>query len=228
MKRIKLNYKRLNNAVFLQVITIIALKMDGNTTFAALQQQVADVKPFIDEYERLLALSADGSKRIIAARNEARDEVTKRLRSIGVDVESIAGGDIDKLESSGFLLCKPKRSTQQFEKPAPPRLLAGVNKGEALCRAKKQRGCTSVCYFLSTTPVINDSVEVRASTKSKYLFTGLKAGVTYYIGYKLGWNERQGGTERCTSFYCAVKNAAEAHFIHYSSLSIRSFSITCG
>jgi hypothetical protein len=163
----------------------ICTSMTGNPKFPAPPVDLAVLKTDLDSQSALVAEAADGSKKVIARKNQQREVVIGMLRLLARYVEVVSANDPAVFQTSGFQLASTTRA------PSPPlsekirRIDRGTNSGQVLVWMQPVRRAGS--YELHYGPAVNDGAPTTWSTqavlmvKSPAVLTGLTPGTTYYF-----------------------------------------------
>src|SRR5579883_1176220 len=97
------DYSSMSDADVIQRGTNVVTGLTGNTNFTVLPIDLTTLKADVDSLLALLAEAADGSRKVIAQKNNQREIVIKKLRLLGRHVEFQSDGDMAKFTSSGFV-----------------------------------------------------------------------------------------------------------------------------
>jgi hypothetical protein len=130
-----------------------------------------------------MAQALDGSKQVIAERNEQRMTVIPMLRLLARYVEMVSNGDVAVFQTSGFVAASTTRVTNPPLSEKIRKLERGDNRGEILAWLLRMRGASS--YELRYGPAVNGAVPARWTTlpvthvKQAVTVTGLTAGTRY-------------------------------------------------
>lgn len=186
MKRVTNGFSRMSVAEFSQRLKVIVTCMTGNSNFTSLATAVQALSTEANIYYELAIEAEQRERGVVLARDASRAKLTDMLHSIGFSVSGIAEGNETMLASSGFNYTQPKKPTPPMEKPAPPKVAAGINNGEIECKTITQSGMKSVNYYITAdatalTADNNDAWDIVSYNKSKYTFSSLVPGQRYYI-----------------------------------------------
>jgi hypothetical protein len=104
--------------------------MTGNPKFPNSPVDLAVLKTDLDTLSALIAESADGSKKVIAKKNQQRQTVIGMLRMLARYVEVASQGDVATFKTSGFQLASTTKT-----KPSPlsekiRKIQRGANSGQ--------------------------------------------------------------------------------------------------
>ncbi|MDB5191467.1 MAG: hypothetical protein JWQ96_1030 [Segetibacter sp.] len=198
MERTKNGFDSLSEPMFIKTLNTITGKMNGNSNFLTLKTAVDALIADQEEYLTLSKNAVNGGTQAILLRDVKRAAIVTSLRNLGNNVTAIAAGDIVVLESSGFLYTKPKQPKGPLVKPEALKVMPGENKGEILCKAKKQ-GDNSVNYMIcADEPGANWSIY--STSKASFLFTNLQSGKNYLMKYELVGTRNQTVVSDTTSY----------------------------
>jgi hypothetical protein len=122
-----------SNALDVEVVsrgTVVQTNMTGNSYFPFPPVDLAVLKAAIESLVALMAAAADGSKKVIAEKNEQREAVIRMLRMLGRYVEVTSKNDMSIFQTSGF---EPASSTKVQSPPLSEtirRIEHGANSGQ--------------------------------------------------------------------------------------------------
>ena len=112
--------------------TVVQTNMAGNSNFPNPPVDLALLNTAIEHLVSLMAASLDGSKRVIAQKNEQRETVIRMLRMLGRYVEVTSKNDLAIFQTIGF----EAASTTKVQ--APPlsanirKIESGANSGQVV------------------------------------------------------------------------------------------------
>ena len=163
----------------------VQTNLTGNSKFANAPVDLAVLKTDLDSLTALIAEAADGSKQVIARKNQQREVVIGMLRMLARYVEVASQGDTAAFETSGFQLASRTRV-----QPAPlsekiRKIDRGPNSGQVLVWLQAVRQAGS--YELHYGPAVNGGAPTTWTTqgvlmvKSPIVLTGLTPGATYFF-----------------------------------------------
>jgi hypothetical protein len=185
MKRVTNGFSKMNEPDFAQSLAIIIMSMTDNPSFPALQDDVVTLRAEADEYKERSIKALNGGKDMILARNASRVRAIDLLHSMGMQVSAIANGNAEMLESSGFPYTRTKQPTPRLVKPPAPKVTLGVNRGELVCKTKKQKGMKVINFLITDDPENESSWQKISWYRTTYTFTKLTSGKRYYIKVSL-------------------------------------------
>jgi len=166
------DYGNMREADLLVTSRTVEAGMTGNTNFPAPPVDLKTLKADNDRFSALLAEAQDGSKKVVAQKNQQREVVTRNLRLLGRYVEVTAAGDAAIFNSSGFVAVSTTRTQQPPLSPTIRSLNHGPNSGQLVARMKSVPG--AICYELHYAPLTNSAL----GTWTIQLVTGVRALVT--------------------------------------------------
>ncbi len=160
---------------------LTGLKGNGNFSFAG--TSFTDFETAANAYHGWRGSLATGGKPAVAEKNEARKTLIPLFSAIAVAVNLQAGGNLEKLQTSGIRLAKHKQHHQQ---PLPVNLKVGYgfNGGMLVSVAKSPVGDRGTVF--AYTPVTNTSTNpnswtLHPSNGHKAVISGLPAGAEYFF-----------------------------------------------
>src|SRR2546421_12725888 len=96
------NYQKATDGDLVLRGTAVYTGINGNPRFNTPWVAPVDLKAGVERLSALMAEALDGSKKIIAEKNNQREAVIKVLRLLGRYVEITCDGDIAAFKSRGF------------------------------------------------------------------------------------------------------------------------------
>ncbi len=159
--------------------------LTGNSKFANAPVDLAVLKTDLDSLTALIAEAADGSKKVIARKNQQREVVIGMLRMLARYVEVASQGDPAAFETSGFQLASRTRAQATPLSEKIRKIDRGSNSGQVLVWLQPVRQAGS--YELHYGPAVNGGAPTTWTTqgvlmvKSPIVLTGLMPGVTYFF-----------------------------------------------
>jgi hypothetical protein len=185
MKRVTNGFSKMSEPDFAQLLAIVIMSMTDNANFPTLQEGVAALRSEAAEYKERSIKALNGGKDMILARNASRGRAIDLLHLMGMQVSAIANGDEELLDSSGFPYTRTKQPTPALVKPPAPKVTLGVNRGELVCKTKKQKGMKVINFLITDDPTNESSWQKISWYKTTYTFTKLTSGKRYYIKVSL-------------------------------------------
>jgi hypothetical protein len=180
------SYGRMSDGEIVTTSTAVQTGMNGNSNFPNSPVDLAVLKTDTDKLSALMAEALDGSKKVIAEKNNQRSAVVLKLRLLGRYVEVTSKNDVAVFQSSGFV---PASNT----KAQPPALSQnfrsidhGDNSGQTVVRLKAVP--EAAAYELRYAPVVNGSLPQASPpwttlpvriVRPAVRVTGLTPGTTY-------------------------------------------------
>jgi hypothetical protein len=161
----------------------IQTNMTGNSKFPNPPVDLAVLKTNLDTLSALVAEAADGSKKVIAKKNQQREVVIGMLRLLARYVEMTCQGDPAAFQTSGFQLASTIKKV-----PAPlsekiRKIQRGSNSGQIVVWIQSVRKAAS--YELRHAPAPNGATPVTwtteavAGVKAPVVIASLTPGATY-------------------------------------------------
>ena len=176
---------------FLAKAELICTSLASNAHFplpwpAAVPEPTALTAAFTT-YQSLAYAAESGDNAKIAARNNARVDLTAKLKKVAGYLELVADGDRARLETTGYDLTRPHGGTYDpIELPAPDdlRVERGTLSGVLLVRVRTLKGAGSYEVQLATAdPAVetNWKAGVLSKTATHIELKGLTPGALYYV-----------------------------------------------
>jgi len=163
----------------------VQTNLTGNSKFPNAPVDLAVLKTDLDSLTALIAEAADGSKKVIARKNQQREVVIGMLRMLARYVEVVSQGDPAAFETSGFQLA-PRTKAQAAPLSEKIRKIdRGSNSGQVLVWLQPVPKAGS--YELHYGPAVNGGAPTAWTTqgvlmvRSPVVLTGLMPGVTYFF-----------------------------------------------
>jgi fibronectin type III domain protein len=185
----------------------IQTNMTGNSKFPNPPVDLAVLKTDLDSLSALIAESADGSKKVIAKKNQQREAVVGTLRLLARYVEMTCQGDPASFQTSGFQLASTTKTLATPLSEKIRKIQRGANSGQIAVWIQPVRKAAS--YELRYAAAVNGgtpttwTTEGVAGLKAPVVITGLTPGATYVFQARaLGKNGYTDWSDSVT-FICA-------------------------
>ena len=120
------NYNRMSDADLVARSTAVQTGLTGNSNFQNLPADLAVLKTDIESFSALISETLDGSKKMIARKNNQREAIIKALRLLGRYVEVHCNGDMSIFMSAGFVAAS---TTKAPPSPLPLPVIRSVDHG---------------------------------------------------------------------------------------------------
>jgi hypothetical protein len=163
----------------------VQTNMTGNSKFANAPVDLAVLKTDLDSLTALIAEAADGSKKVIARKNQQREVVIGMLRMLARYVEVVSQGDPAAFQTSGFQLASRTKAQAAPLSEKIRKIDRGPNSGQVLVWLQAVRKAGS--YELHYGPAVNGGAPTTWTTqgvlmvRSPIVLTGLMPGATYFF-----------------------------------------------
>jgi hypothetical protein len=163
----------------------VQTNLTGNSKFANAPVDLAVLKTDLDSLTALIAEAADGSKKVIARKNQQREVVIGMLRMLARYVEVASQGDPAAFETSGFQLASRTKAQAAPLSEKIRKIDRGSNSGQVLVWLQPVPKAGS--YELHYGPAVNGGAPTTWTTqgvlmvRSPIALTGLTPGVTYFF-----------------------------------------------
>jgi hypothetical protein len=159
--------------------------MTGNPKFPNSPVDLAVLKTNLESLTALIAEAADGSKKVIARKNQQRETVIGMLRLLARYVEVVSLTDPTAFETSGFQLASTTKAQTVPLSEKIRKIEHGTNSGQVLVWIQSVRKAGS--YELHFGPAVNGGAPTTWTTqgvlgvKSPVVLTSLTPGTTYFF-----------------------------------------------
>jgi hypothetical protein len=163
----------------------VQTNLTGNSKFANAPVDLAVLKTDLDSLTALIAEAADGSKKVIARKNQQREVVIGMLRMLARYVEVVSQSDPAAFQTSGFQLASRTKAQAAPLSEKIRKIDRGPNSGQVLVWLQAVRKAGS--YELHYGPAVNGGAPTTWTTqgvlmvRSPIVLTGLTPGVTYFF-----------------------------------------------
>jgi hypothetical protein len=177
------NYPKMVDGEVVTRATAVDTGLTGNTHFANLPVDLTTLKAGIDSLSALMAEARDGSKKVIAQKNNQREAVIQMLRLLGRHVQVNCNGDMAIFKSSGFEPVSSTKAKPQGVSDFFRGIDHGENSGQIVVRLKAVPKAFS--YELRFAAVVNGApssvwtTQPVAITRTPAVVTGLTPGTIY-------------------------------------------------
>jgi len=187
--------------------TVVQTGINGNPNFPSPPIDPAALKAAIERLSALIAEALDGSKKVIAEKNNQREAVIKMLRLLGRYVEVTCKDDIAIFKSSGFEPASTTRTPRQQLSERIRKIDHGANSGQLRIQLKAHPKALS--YELRHAVLDSGgtpgtwTTQLVTSVKTPLAVNGLTPGTTYAFQVrameKLGYTDwSDSATFMCT------------------------------
>jgi hypothetical protein len=161
----------------------IQTNLTGNSHFPNPPVDLAVLEAALERFAALIAQALDGSKQVIAQRNQQRMTVIHMLRLLARYVEMASNGDFAVFQTSGFEAAAMTRVTTPPLSEKIRKLERGNNSGEIVAWLQRMRGASSYEFrwgqaAAGAVPAAWTTVPL-TRVKQAVTVTGLTAGATY-------------------------------------------------
>ena len=179
------NYRRLPDLDVVKKGITVCTNMTGNPKFSGAPVDLAVFKSNLDSLSTLISEAADGSKTVIAKKNQQRETVIGMLHLLARYVEIVSANDPAAFQTSGFPLASTTRASAAPLSERIRKIDHGTNSGQVLVWIQPVPKAGS--YELHHGPAVNGGVPSTWATqpvlmaKSPVVLAGLMPGTTYYF-----------------------------------------------
>lgn len=180
---IKLSLFKLSVVKLLALLQHVIKQMTGNANFTTPAVPLATMQTLADDFEIAIEAAINGSRQSRLVRDQIRDQVRAVLTTQADYVRTMCGGDVAKLESSGFEL---RKQPEPVGIPGITKELKATftyRRGELDLRWKSVYGATGYqVYMTDKDPTLASNWEYVGYTKGVHrLFTGLASAKSYWF-----------------------------------------------
>lgn len=181
--------------------------MTGNSKFPNSPVDLAVLKTNLDSLSALISEAADGSKKVIAKKNQQREVVIGMLRLLARYVEVVSANDSTAFQTSGFQLASKTKAQFVPLSEKIRKIDRGANSGQVLVWIQPVRKAGS--YELRYGPAVNGGAPTNWTTqgvlmvKSPAVLTGLMPGTTYLFQARALLKEGYTDWSDSVTFICA-------------------------
>lgn len=188
MKKLSTSFGQYSEPNFLTKVQFIVTSLTGNANFPAPYAtgvpSLTDLGDAVDAYQNKYNLAAGGDRTRITERNAARAAVVLILQQLAPYLESVAGGDQAKLESTGYDVQKGHGTPAPGTLPGPQnvKLKNDATSGRMLMGCSSVKTATAYESQLGTDPNNEATFTMKVTTShcTHIAFEGLTPGVVYY------------------------------------------------
>jgi hypothetical protein len=157
--------------------------LTGNSHFPNPPVDLAVLQAALETFAALIAQALDGSKQVIARRNQQRVTVIHMLRLVARYVEMASGGEFAVFQTSGFQAAEITRATPPPLSERIRKLKRGTHSGEIVAWIQRMRGASGYQFrwgqaVTGTVPAVWTTLPL-TRVKQAVTITGLTAGMTY-------------------------------------------------
>lgn len=176
-----INFSRVRDNDLTEVSQTIVSKMSKNEDYPNPTPSLNVVQASIKAYADALIKCQGGTKEDVAVKNEKRKVLELNLTHLGNYVNSVAEGNLVKLDRSGFPLSKIPESVGFLPAPETFKVTDGENPGEVYyeMKANKRAHGYIVISALVPAPENNEEWHGKTSSMSKGWLSGLQSGKKY-------------------------------------------------
>jgi hypothetical protein len=158
--------------------------MTGNSKFPNPPVDLAILKTNLDTLSGLASEAVDGSKKVIARKNQQRQAVIGMLRLLARYVEIASQGDPAAFQTSGFQLASTTRTSTTPLSEKIRKIQCGANSGTVAVWLQAFRHAASYELRYAPSPAGGGTptawaTEPVAGVKAPVVLTGLTPGTTY-------------------------------------------------
>jgi hypothetical protein len=158
--------------------------LTGNSKFPNPPVDLAVLKTSLDTLSGLLSEAVDGSKKVIARKNQQRQAVIGMLRLLARYVEIASDGDPAAFQTSGFQLASTTRTNTSPLSEKIRKIQRGANSGTLAVWLQVFRQAASYELRYAPAPAGGGTpttwtTEPVAGVKAPVVLTGLTPGTTY-------------------------------------------------
>ena len=123
-------YKKMSDVDVVKDGNVVQTNMTGNPKFPNPPVDLAVLKTDLDQLSVLITQAADGSKKVIAKKNQQRETVIGMLRLLARYVEVASNGDVEAFQTSGFQLASTTKTVPSPLSEKIRKIQRGANSGQ--------------------------------------------------------------------------------------------------
>lgn len=183
MKKTKslISFRRFKDLEFAEISQTVINKIPDNAYYPNPTPALDILQAALRDYTESLSKSKFGSKEDTAVKNEKRYILEKHLSNLSNYVNSIADGNIAKLESTGFPLSNPPQKIGILSAPAFIKITEGENPGEVYFNISLIKKASSYKVLYAQVPAPDKNIEWREKLSSSHTgwISGLESGKKY-------------------------------------------------
>jgi hypothetical protein len=185
------NLMTYSDADFQTIANCVNELMTGNIYFTATIPDIPAVSDEIIVFNTLLAVSYQGSKNDINAKNSSRNNLQIMFNQLGDSIKTTAKNNKAMLVSSGFPMGK-EGSSIILQTPVNFHVQNGINPGEQISVCKAVVGAKAYIHKYTADPITADSVwEQKFTTICKCTIKNLQSAQKYwFMVVALGSNDQ--------------------------------------
>ena len=180
-----IDFSRVRDNDLTEAATLIHEKLNANPDFPTPSPTLPVFLTAIDDYSAALVKAKDGTKQDTADKNAKRKILEGMMADLGNYVNTIADGDLVKLEGSGFPLTKVPAPIGILEQPSLFRVGEGIDPGTVKIEmglVPRATGYIVLYYEVrsdGSVPGSDSEWQSKLFSKTTGLITGLKSGKKY-------------------------------------------------
>ncbi len=180
-----IDFTRVRDNDLTETATLIHEKLNANPDFPTPSPTLPVFLTAIEDYSNALVKAKDGTKQDTADKNAKRKILEGMMADLGNYVNTIADGDLVKLEGSGFPLSKVPAPVGVLEQPSIFRVGEGIDPGTVKIEiglVPRATGYIVLYYEVrsdGTVPGSDAEWQSKLFSKTTGLITGLKSGKKY-------------------------------------------------
>ncbi|MGB4776389.1 MAG: fibronectin type III domain-containing protein [Daejeonella sp.] len=200
MALITISFKNSSDQDFLVDAGQIKFSMTGNANFPDPNPSLDEIQEGIDEYSAALDNMGNGTGATLI-KEEKRAKLEKKLKKLGLYVESAADGNAVIAESSGFKL-RDKGSPVGVLAKAYLKVVPGPAKGSLHLSVDKVRGAKMYQFeYKLSSDTSNDSWKIVVNSQTSVVISNLVSGEEYVFRVAgLGTNPTRVYSDEVKSF----------------------------
>lgn len=180
-QRVIVSFAKTKENDLAELAKLIVSKMTKNLYFTTPNPPLATIQTAITAFSDALLKCKDGTKEDTANKNVKKGILENYLTQLGNYVNSIADGDLGKLDSSGFPISKVPEPVGVLDAPKFLEITYGKKPGEIYVEAGKVEKAKGYVLLYMPYPGSEDNQEwySKIMLKSTGVVTGLKSGTKY-------------------------------------------------
>ena len=180
-QKVVIGFARYNDAEFAATSQNIINNMTNNPDFPDPSPTIESVDEALKAFKDALEKSVEGTKKDTAHKNEKRRKLKLQISNLGNYVNSVANGDLVKLDSSGFPLSKLPEPVGILPHPDYIHVIDGENHGELAVEISNVPKASGYIVLYSEVPAPADFKNWHSKTfsKARGVLVDLKSATKY-------------------------------------------------
>jgi len=184
MKRpkLKLGFAQYRTYTLIEYANHILVCLTENAYFPTIQARLADFEAAIEAYYTALNNQQRFNQESYTVAREKRSLLLLFMANLGTDIETVANGDLKKLQTCGIQLVKQWQRVGELPQTSIKKIVTGIQEGSLLVQAAAIKNANSYVFEYAIAPVTKETEwKSVTNTSSKITLTGLTQGTQYAV-----------------------------------------------